>query len=628
MRSEQFPFPSVEANEQPQDGTAAEASETPKDAYGERGRYALDSYGSSPETTGKPDLFSKNAKDVIKKLTVIGVSLYAALTLSACGADKNAAAAEQPSPAPEPAQVDVAVPQWEPGRAESNSLTGSPELDAILDIDGSFNQYDNYGGHDVSYAKNPALREQGRPDIYSPGSFSNVADLLTLMSKHDLIADPANITPEEWGTAFKAVVFSEKELAAYVAVSNNVSGFEGLSYKEATAKIAAMDSTGKQELQAALQDVFSRAAFSDGSVTGSITNYYIPDDAEGGKRIEAQQDYIEYETGTIVMRVSGESAAHDDGTYIMTPDGRYMPAAAYATETSDDDGVTYVTEFLKRCFNPAEEGKIIDNATGVSGRIIINTEEPSVIEEPGTTSTETGKPAGGDSNIGGRPAGGDPGIETSPEVPSDNSPEVPPDTSPEVPPETSPGVPPETPPETSPENPPETPTAQITPKDETSQRDNAAADVTQAPVSDSVTSPEAGQENVEQITWQEEQTRREQEEARHRAEEQAAAEAQAAEEAESRRRAEEQAEAERAAAAAQADAEAESRRQADEAAARAEAEAEARQQAAAEAERQRAAEEAARQTAQEEANQQAATESADVNATMDERGNMFDNGAF
>lgn len=626
-----------------------------------------------------------------RKLKALAVGLAFAAALTACSANTSTADTSEPLPEPPAAeQVDESLqrPVFDESQMRANmseSLTGSEILDAM--IDGSFNQYDNPGGHDIDYRKDPTLKQQGRPDIYSAGSVANVADVLTFMNNNNLIADPANITPEEYGTAYKFVVFSEKEPAAYVAIGAGMEGFEDLSYKEAVAKIDNMDAVEKSDFQADLQHVFDRTNFSESSVKGEITNYYIVDNAKGEKQGEAHTTYLDGPTSTLVMSVSNQDIYGDD-TYMMTDDGRFMPASAYYSENTNDDGETRTFSILKRCFNGDKEVAIIDNASGNPGKVVINETTPTVTTQPDTTpavvnnqpqeeqpqedqpastpssTPSTGKPAGGNPNQDnpstGKPAGGNPNqdqpTDTTPSTPEPSNPGKPAGGDPgqDNPPDTPPSIPDN--PGTNDPNPPTPPAQTVVPKDENAEREHAGPDITPAVVDNVVTPPTSKQEDQQNFTAiyeQQQEDQRRQQEAAAEAERQRQAEAEARRQAELRRQQEEEAERQRqaeAAARAQAAAdeaerqrliaeeqarqaaEAEAKRQADEAAARAQAEAQRRQEEAAEAERQRQAEEEARRRAQEEADRLAAEQAAEAASHADdtagERADLFNNGDF
>lgn len=630
MSSEQFPFPHTYSDDQPQDAAAnvpadamsttdpsaeqtasgaeplshqspsesAESLEAPLSVYEQRGQRTLDAYSASAEQTKKPNLLTDKARKILKGVALTAATLFFVVTLSACGAGTNTTATPAPD-APVAPTFDV---DRMPDSAETpiiiESFTGYDFLDER--IDGSFNQYDA-GGHDCSYAKGDPVLEgtdaAGRkyPDIHSKGSFANMGYLLTLMRDENAIKDSSNITADEYGIAEKYIAFREKEKSAFIAVSNNLEGFEGLSYKAAITKIGDMDPFEKQEFQAKLQDYFENTDFSVEEVSGSITNHYIEEDAKGDKVTQDYTDYIEGSVRTLVSTYHG-------------PDGK-----------------DYITRALLRCDNPFLIVTVVDRNTGEKTEVVVNRDDP-VDFPPATSTPETGQPQGGDPNTTtGQPQGGDPNTTSGEPQGGDPSTETTPPTT-TTPPET-------TPPETTPPETPPPVTTTPAPKDTTAEKENAGPDVTQLPLDNNVTPPttqEQAQANFQSVQDQQAAEQAAREAAARRAAEQAAAEEAARQEA--ARRAAEEAERQQQLAAQQAAEEAERQRQAAEAARRAEEEAAARQQAAAEAERRRQEEEAARAAAQAEADRRAAEEAAaaaaNANATADDRANLFNNGDF
>lgn len=601
---------------------------------------------SAPEVTKKPNLLSQKAKAILKRLALIGVALYAAITLTACGA-ANTNAAPDPGPEdPNPSQTEtVPIPSYNPEAAAWNSiaLTGSEFLDES--IDGSFLQYDG-GGHDTSYAKDPTLKAQGYPDIYSQNSFANVGYVLTIMNQNDLIRNPLDISADEYAMVEKYNAFREKEKAAFIAVSNNLEGFEGLSYKAAVDKVADMTPFEKQAFQQQLSEYFSNTTFSLEDVTGDITNHYITEDEKGEHDVEAYSSHIDGTSRAIVM-----------------------------TYTDPSTGLQYITRSLARCDNPFIIVERVNPGTGKKDIIVVTKDDPT--EFPSTNTEETdkptdttqnptgGKPAGGDpGNNGGKPAGGNPGTENpTNNNPTNNNPDNnnPGDTNPgnsnPTPGDTNPGDtgPGTTPPGT--ETPPSNPPAEIplAPKNETAQRDNGTPDdgpsagvVTQIPVDEAVTPQDTWEHNqstydtfeVQDNQYQQQQ-QQQQQEASNRNQQQQQSQENASRENATRQEAAERAEAQRAeqanatdpvAEAARQEAEAASREQADQASQNANESAATTQEAAAVTERANQEDTATRETAQDNANQaeqeNRAEGQANENTPFEDLGNMFDNGDF
>lgn len=527
------------------------------------------------ESEPKRNRLSNRAKLAITSLSLAAVALLGSV-IFVLGSRNAKPTDENPDPttsASDPAGENTDRPYWDPTeRVETRSLTGSEYLDSL--IDGSFNQYDQ-GGHDSSYAKDPSLKDQGYHDIYSQGSFANVPMILTMMYDNGLIADPANITADEYGMLEKYIAFREKEKAAFIAVSNNLAGFEGMSYKAAINKIADMDPFEKEAFQRQLQDYFDNTEFDLEDVSGSITNHYITTDAKGERGTQAYTDDIEGSVRTLVS------------TY-HSPDGN-----------------DYITRALIRCDNPFLIITVVNRDTGEKTDVVVTRDDPVDLPQSGDPNTG-GKPAGGDpgSENTGQPTGGDPGPgNTGNPGPSETG-------------NPGPGE----------SNPP----ASFTPKNEGAELTNAGGNVTQSGIDNNVTPPTGyneGQSGFDDLNNQ-----RAAEEAARREAERLAAEQAAREEAarlEAERLAREAAEREAAEEAARL---AEQQRLADEAAARAAAEAAARQQAAAEAERLRQEQEAAARAAQERANQAAddnlseGQSHADDNAT--DRSQLFQDGNF
>lgn len=584
---------------------------------------------TTPEASREKSIEKVKKKGAFNKLKAIALGLAMSAALTACASNHNVA--EKPASAEASPAIEDQVERPASHRAEvlkeGESLTGFEVLDEK--INGTFEQYDNPGGHDRQHSKVSPEEAANMAEIYSPTSVANVADILNFMRENDLIKDPDNITPEEWGTAYKFVTFSEKEPAAYVAIGADLEGFEGLTYHQAVAKIDSMSPAEKQSFQAQLKHLFDRTTFTEGKVEGTIDSYYIGE-KNGEKQGFVDAVKLNKATATLILNISSEKISEGD-KYVMTEDGQYLPASALASESKDDDGKTTKITILKRCFNGNKLRLVIDNGTGEPQEVVIDIGEP-------------------DADIPTQEVKEDDGDPDEPEKPKDE-PKKPQDTPDK--------------PQGTPEKPQDEPN--VTPKNIVAERENAGPDVTPLPLDEKVTPKttlEQDQANFAAIRQQEEDAKKAAEEAAKRAAEQAEAEKKAAAEAEARRQAEKEAEerrlaeiAERArqeelarqrandeaarraaeeaarrAAEEERAREAERQRQADEAAARAEAEAKARQEAAAAAERQRQAEEEARARAQAEANrlaeQQRREAEANANATASERADIFNSGDF
>lgn len=316
------------------------------------------------------------AKLPVKKLVAGAIAAVTVTALTACGAKP---AKSQPAEAPADPQTTNTeqAPTLDPNKIQNTveSLTGSEVLDGL--IDGTFEQYNNPGGHDRTWAKDPSLRTQGRPDIYSATSVANVADILQYMIENDLIEDRDNIKDEEWGMAYKFVAFSQKEPAAYMAISAKVPGFENLSYEQAVSKIASMDESERTAFQYQLGDVFSRTTFTHDVVEGGFESYYIGEQ-NGEKRGFIDNIKLEKPTGILIMNVATKSLAEGDKAFVMSDDGTYVPPSALATETKDDDGDTTVIRILKRCFNGGKHVTFIERKTGTKTNIEVRIDTPPV----------------------------------------------------------------------------------------------------------------------------------------------------------------------------------------------------------------------------------------------------------
>ena len=274
--------------------------------------------------------FPKWAKYVIIILLTVGPLAYGIVRSIASSSPENPAI-EQPSNTPAtPEDINTIVEPSAPGEAEAtyNQLTGYEEFDSR--IDGSFEQYDNPGCYDDKDGK------------YSPTSVANVESALNLIGKTMETA-----TPEELGAALEYVTYSQKESAAFTAISHNLSitdddgntiNFGELSYEEACEVIAGMSDTEKANLQKELHDTFEHTTYDTSEVNGSSTNYYI-EEKDGEKH-----------------------------GMVSTIDANCIPILVQTV--THEDGSKTIATFMVRCFN-GDQIVIVVNENGTEREVTI-----------------------------------------------------------------------------------------------------------------------------------------------------------------------------------------------------------------------------------------------------------------